>query len=425
MLRTGPVGYNRTQPSLVDATPNTAGASAWNDAALAVGQSLTDPVSGITITTTAVTLGSATVSVTVPGAGTAPGAPPNVVATPVTGGADLTWSAATDDIGVTGYRVYRNGALLGTTAGLSFHDAVQNGVIDYSVAAVDTDGLVGPVGAAPRVSIGDPVAPTSPTGVTATVAGATVTLSWYAATDNVGVTAYRVYRNSTLLTTTTALSAQDSATHGGQSYAYSVRALDAAGNVSPPSLPLPVTIADGAPPSAVTQLKVAVLPKPWGATLTWKAATDNVAVTGYRVYRDAALITTVPGLTYTDPRLPHLDMAVYAVAAIDGTGNEGTRTRVSAIPPDIDLIAPSAPRSLRAKALTRRRVRLTWPSASDDVGVVRYDVVFRGRVVLKTSKRNVTIKLAGRRGRRVTIYVRAADAAGNRSKFVKVVVRLR
>ena len=123
--------------------------------------------------------------------------------------------------------------------------------------------------------------------------------------------------------------------------------------------------------------------------------------------------------------MPHIDMAVYSVAAIDASGNEGARSRISAIAPDVDLIAPTAPKSLRAKALTKRRVRLTWPAAHDDLGSVRYDVVVHGRVVLKTTRRTVTIKVAGRRGKRVSIQVRAVDAAGNRSKLVKVLVRLR
>ncbi len=422
MLRTGPAGYNRTQPNLVDATPATA---TFADAALAVGQSLTDPVSGVTVTTTAITAGGATVTVTVPGAGNAPSAPTGVAAHAVAGGVDITWSAATDDIGVTGYRIYRNGTQVGASAGLSFHDTAMNGVLTYTVAAVDTQNLVGPVGAAPTISVGDTTPPSQPTGLTVTLAGTTVTLTWQPATDNVGVAAYRLYRNGALLKSTAATSAQDTSLRGGQSYAYSVRAADAAANLSPPSAVVPVVVTDGTPPSGVTQLKVVVNPKPWSATLTWKAATDNVAVTGYRIYRDARLIKTVTGLTYTDPGMPHIDMAVYAVAAVDGSGNEGTRSRISAIAPDVDLISPTAPKSLRAKALVKRRVRLAWPAARDDLGVVRYDVVVAGRVVLKTTKRALTLRVAGKRGKRVTIQVRAVDAAGNRSKLVRAVVRLR
>jgi fibronectin type 3 domain-containing protein len=422
MLRRGPSAYNQTRPALIDATPATA---TFADAALAVGQSLTDPVSGVTITTDAITAGGATVTITVPGAGTAPSAPGNVSAHAAAGGVDVTWTAATDDVGVSSYQVYRNGSQIGTTAGLAFHDTVANGVLSYTVAAVDGGGLVGPAGAAPDVSIGDVAAPSVPTVLAATVAGATINLSWAASTDNVGVTGYRVYRGSSLLTTTTSRFATDTTARGGNSYVYSVRAYDAAANLSGYSAPLVVTLSDGTPPSAITGLRVAVHPKPWGATLTWGRATDDVAVTGYRIYRDARLVVTVTGLTYTDPGLPRVDMAVYAVAAIDATANEGERSRISAIPPDVDLIAPAAPRSLRGKALTKRRVRLTWPAAVDDVGVVRYEIVVGGRTVLKTAKRTVTIRLAGKRGKRISISVRAVDAAGNRSRFVKVAVRLR
>jgi hypothetical protein len=51
--------------------------------------------------------------------------------------------------------------------------------------------------------------------------------------------------------------------------------------------------------------------------------------------------------------------------------------------------------------------------------------VFAGRVVLKTSKRTITIKLAGKRGKRVWVSVCAIDAAGNKSHLRKVLVRLR
>ena len=58
---------------------------------------------------------------------------------------------------------------------------------------------------------------------------------------------------------------------------------------------------DTTPPTAPTSL--AYTQNAAGAvTLTWNAATDNVGVTGYDVYADNALLTSVPGsvLTYTD-----------------------------------------------------------------------------------------------------------------------------
>ena len=60
--------------------------------------------------------------------------------------------------------------------------------------------------------------------------------SWNASTDNVGVTGYRVYRGATQIATVgTTTSYTDTTVAPGTSYSYTVRAVDAAGNLSDPS----------------------------------------------------------------------------------------------------------------------------------------------------------------------------------------------
>src|SRR5690348_10027242 len=86
--------------------------------------------------------------------------------------------------------------------------------------------------------------PTTPTGLTATTVGSTsVSLSWNASTDNVGVAGYTVYRNGTVVGATgaTTTSFVDSTASPTTSYSYTVDAFDAAGNHSAQSSPLPVT----------------------------------------------------------------------------------------------------------------------------------------------------------------------------------------
>ena len=85
--------------------------------------------------------------------------------------------------------------------------------------------------------------PSAPTDLTAEAYWPTqVALNWSAATDNVGVTSYRIYRDGALLapvgdvTNYTDTTAQASTT-----YRYEVRALDTAGNVSEPSAAATVT----------------------------------------------------------------------------------------------------------------------------------------------------------------------------------------
>jgi chitodextrinase len=86
-------------------------------------------------------------------------------------------------------------------------------------------------------------APGAPHRLTAAVTAARwASLTWNAATDNVGVTGYRVVRNGVVLSPSVAgPSFTDTALKPNTTYTYSVRALDAAGNVSRDSERLSVT----------------------------------------------------------------------------------------------------------------------------------------------------------------------------------------
>jgi chitodextrinase len=56
-------------------------------------------------------------------------------------------------------------------------------------------------------------------------------------------------------------------------------------------------------------------------TLSWSAATDNVRVAGYQIFRDGALIRTTPSTTYTDSGRSPSTAYSYAVAACDYASN--------------------------------------------------------------------------------------------------------
>ncbi len=109
------------------------------------------------------------------------------------------------------------------TAQASDHEPV------LTTLAIDTT-AVGPV------AVIDMESPTAPVDLLTTiVTDTTVTLSWNAASDNIGVTTYRVYRDGLLLATSSALTFNDSGLQAATSYLYSVTALDASGNESPSS----------------------------------------------------------------------------------------------------------------------------------------------------------------------------------------------
>ena len=92
----------------------------------------------------------------------------------------------------------------------------------------------------------DTTPPSAPTGLTSTgTTLSSVSLSWHASTDNVGVTGYDVFRNGTKVGTATGTSFDDTGLAASTTYAYFVKARDAAGNVSGQSNTISATTQSG------------------------------------------------------------------------------------------------------------------------------------------------------------------------------------
>jgi chitodextrinase len=160
----------------------------------------------------------------------------------------LSWTASTDNVAVTGYRVYRGGSLLvtlGAVASLQNTGLSPSTSYSYTVQAIDAAGNASAQSAAASATTpaaSDTAAPSVPTGLKATaVSGTQVKLNWNASTDNVHVTGYTVYLNNAILATTTGTSFQHTGLTPGATYSYRVSAFDAAGNNSAWT-PTPVSV---------------------------------------------------------------------------------------------------------------------------------------------------------------------------------------
>ncbi|MYS57253.1 glycoside hydrolase [Streptomyces sp. SID5468] len=128
---------------------------------------------------------------------------------------------------------------------------------------------------------GDTTPPTAPTGLTVTgTTASSVSLSWSPATDNVGVTGYRVYRGTTLAATVTGTSYTDTGLSAATSYTYTVTAFDAADNVSPASAAVTATTASGGGGGTGSGCRAAyTVASDWGSGFTANVTVTNTGQT--------------------------------------------------------------------------------------------------------------------------------------------------
>ena len=100
----------------------------------------------------------------------------------------------------------------------------------------------------------DGIPPSAPSGLTATAtSSSSVSLSWTASTDNVGVTGYNILRNGVQVGTSTTTSYTDNTVASNTAYTYTVIAYDAAGNISTPSNSATVTTPQEQCPCSIWQ----------------------------------------------------------------------------------------------------------------------------------------------------------------------------
>ncbi|HEY0828936.1 MAG TPA: discoidin domain-containing protein, partial [Bacilli bacterium] len=117
----------------------------------------------------------------------------------------------------------------------------------------------------------DTQAPTAPTNLTATTASSSqINLSWTASTDNVGVTGYKIYRDGVEVGTSTTTSFSNTGLAAGTTYSYTVKAYDAANNLSASSNTASATTTAASTTMHVQDIAMALAS---GSGKTWAKAT--------------------------------------------------------------------------------------------------------------------------------------------------------
>ena len=325
----------------------------------------------------------------------------------------------------------------------------------------------------------DTTAPSTPANLAASgTTSSSTNLSWTASTDNVGVTGYNVYSGATLLGTATGTTYSATGLTASTTYSFTVKAKDAAGNLSAASNAVSVTTL-AATASYCASQGGSVADELIGRV---QIGTINNASTGGTGYTDftsistnlnkgaSATITVTPtwtGSAYPEGYAVFIDYnndkdfadtgeLVWSAAASTTTPVSGsftvpttaitgaTRMRVSmkynGVPTaceafqygqvedytvnltsgTADTTAPSAPTSLTASGTTQTATNLSWTASTDNVGVTGYDV-YQG-ATLKGSVTGTTYAVTGLTAATVyTFSVKAKDAAGNISASSNVV----
>src|SRR5256886_4770288 len=150
-----------------------------------------------------------------------------------------------------------------------------------------------------------------------------------------------------------------------------------------------------------------------GFSLTWNAATDNVAVTGYTLYLNGTKVGTTAQTSYSFSGLNCGTSYTLGVAAYDAAGNlSATATSTPTTSACSDTTRPTVPGGLSVTGTTQTGISVAWNAATDNVGVTGYALYLNGTKVGTTAQTSYSFSGLSC-GTSYTLGVAAYDAAGN------------
>ena len=331
---------------------------------------------------------------------------------------DLSWDASTDNVGVTGYHLYRNGTIVASPAGTSVTDTglTPNTNYSYTVSAFDAASNES-AQSAPAAST--TLADTSPPSVPANLhqtgqTTSSISIAWNASSDNVGVTGYDIYRNGSLVRSQAGTTYTDTGLAVYSGYNYNIAAHDAANNGSNLSATLVASTSPDTTPPSVPDNVHKTGSTVSSITLAWDASTDDVGVTGYKVYRNGTLVGSPGGTSFTDTGLAVSSSYTYTVSAFDGATNQSAQSAPYISSSSNDTTPPTIPANVHTTSVFDTSINLAWDASTDDVGVTGYKVYRNGTLVgttASTSFNNTGLQPATN----YSYTVQAYDAASNTS----------
>lgn len=216
----------------------------------------------------------------------------------------------------------------------------------------------------------DSIAPTAPTATATAPTSTSIQVSWSGATDaGSGITSYRVYEGAGLVATTAGSPATISVV-AGTTHTYTVKAVDAAGNVSGASNAVSATTPGIAPVTALTAAPaVADGPSGWYTSAPSVTLTPDIAATTQYRWDGSG-----PGgfAAYGGALTPAEGTHTLNYFSFSSNATETVKTRTF----KLDTQAPSVPGGVGTSGVTPSSATVSWSASTDSAsGVAQYDVV--------------------------------------------------
>jgi chitodextrinase len=193
-----------------------------------------------------------------------------------------------------------------------------------------------------------------------------------------------------------------------------VRVTDGGGLTYEKQFTISVTNVEDATPSVPTGLNATKVTGT-SVSVSWSASSDDMAVTGYNVYRNGVYVATVGGTTtrYTFSGLSSITSYAFSVLAFDAAKKRSAQS-ASITVTTLDGTKPSAPTNVASSNVTKTGARVTWTASTDNVGVTFYNIYRNGTYIATVSGTKTSYNLVGlTAGTTYSITVRALDAAKN------------
>jgi chitodextrinase len=330
----------------------------------------------------------------------------------------LSWTAATDNVGVVGYEVVRDGKVVAGTPGTSIVIPRLAAGTEYcfQIRALDAASLHSELTPPACVTTLDITPPSTPDYVVARVTREHhVELAWRAARDNVGVAEYEVWRAGERITTSTTTMAEDVSVAAGAKICYAIVAVDEARNRSSPSREVCVTPPDVTPPTPPEGV-VALATSPTAIALAWEESSDDVGVVGYEVLRNGEVVARVRGTQSLQVGLTGEQRHCFRVRAIDAAGNRSDPSWVACGQTSPAGVLP-APWGLTAKATSSSAIKLSW-FPSEVPGAI-YRVYWDGGKTIGATRQTSFIAAGMRAGESHCYKVAAVDKGGRESPRIE------